>query len=734
MSDDTLKPDFSPVNEQPSSAPAHSGETTEERNRRPVEQRDRTGSEKRGAQQDRTGRDDRPARNDRTGREDRPWRNDRTGRDDRPRRDDRAERDDRPRRDDRQGREDRPGREDRAGRPPRDGRFERQERPGRTERSDRPGRSGQAPGGRDDSFGNHSPRPRGRRDGEGAPGGGPGGAAGALIELDRELMKLLVRRATLVSRIRGGKEHAASPAAIQAEKAVRIAWETGALAFSKDPRFSRQLFTLLQEVQVLRKEQADAANSFTLSPSLSPVSGSLTGPADAADAQMRVALAAWLGQEVELDKLMLSADLLSTVHACTQAGADITREGRSPGLGRVRVAAGPALRVMSRSLFVGEDLLTLYLMAFMAVGSPGSCRFTGGSRLKDADLSPLRHTLPLFGARLAHVVPHSHGLPANVESSGQIPPAVMLPADLPFVGLCALLLAPLVWGQPVTLNLASLPASVATAALAAVRPLHREAGAEVETHGPNLVYTPGPLRLPQRPELPLDPLLSAYLLSLPAFVGGSLRLTGHWQSHMPKAQEAAQLLSFAGVCLRSDREGVTAEAGAAPFTLPLQESELSPELGPLYLALLARRHALLGETRLPHVPPLFAREEEEDNTNASLAREFFARLGLVLEPDRLYRAGALTEGVAPGPETKTPDTEVPDWTSPDAYWSMAYALGAFVRPGLRLANPGGVGELMPPFWKIYNSLPEPIDPALLQQETVQEPTVDKPARRRVIAD
>ena len=66
------------------------------------------------------------------------------------------------------------------------------------------------------------------------------GAVHALIGLDKDLMKLLARRAVLVSRIRGGRDHAGTPDAIQAEKAVRTAWEAGALAFSKDPRFARQ--------------------------------------------------------------------------------------------------------------------------------------------------------------------------------------------------------------------------------------------------------------------------------------------------------------------------------------------------------------------------------------------------------------------------------------------------------------------------------------------------------------
>lgn len=547
----------------------------------------------------------------------------------------------------------------------------------------------------------------------------PRGATAALIELDRDLMRLLVRRATLVSRIRGGKEHASTPAAIQAEKAVRVAWEAGALAFSKDPRFTRQLFTLLQDLKVLTKEQAHSAGSFNLHPPAKPVAGSLAGPSSTRAAQMRVALAACLGLALDMRGLMLSSALEDTVKAFAQAGAPVRYEPHGAALARVHVEAGNSLSPPDKGLFAGDDLFTLYLLALLFINRPGAFRLTGGARLKAADLTPLRRVLPFFGARLAHVIPRSQGAPVMVECSGDIPPLVVVPAELPFEGLCALLLAPLAWGVPVTLNLAELPAGVATAALAEVRPLHREAGADVETHGPHLVYTPGPLAPLAEPALPLDPALAAYLLALPAFAGGSLSLKGFWPGHMPEAQEAEQLLAWAGLELAHTGDAVSTKAAAAPFSLPLPSGELSGNLGPLLLALAARCLLLTGASPFPPG----AAPYPQDDTDHALAQEFFARLGF------LYANGELAPGAA-GEEQSAPLA----WTSPDGYWSMAYALCAYIRPGLLLANPGLVTELMPPFWSIYNSLPEPADPAAPRRNTVREQPDDKPVRRRIIAE
>lgn len=590
------------------------------------------------------------------------------------------------------------------------------------------GGSGAAP-----SFGRNRERASSGKGGWDGPGGkrprggktaedkehSPKGAAAALIDLDRDIMKLLVRRATLVSRIRGGRDYAASPAAIQAEKAVRIAWETGALSFSKDPRFTRQLFALLQELRVLSKEQAKNLGSFHLSPSPKPVAADITGPTDARTAQMYVALASALGQPLDLESVMLSRTLMDTVKAFAQAGAAVRHHTGASNIGKVSVEPGSSVSFADKTLYLGDDLFTLHLAAFFALGKPGCCRLNGGGGLKNEDITPLRQALPLFGARLAHVVPRSQGLPAVVECSGEIPHLVVVPANLPMEGVCALLLAPLYWNVPVTFNLGELPAADATAALAHVEPVHLALGADIESHGPHFAYTPSELSLPQRPPLPLDPVLSAYLLAFPAFSGGSFTLRGNWPEHLPEAREAEALLGWAGLSLSTGGGVVHAASGRQPFALPLQCNDLSPQLGPLFLTLYA-----LFRHKVEQVPPLqrlglFPSEEAD----MSLAGDFFARLGLSLEDGRLE------------PALGADAAALPSWTSPDAFWSMAYALAAYLKPGISLANPGNISPAMPPFWSIYNALPTPPDPAAAPERTeTKEHDGDKPTRRRILTD
>jgi 5-enolpyruvylshikimate-3-phosphate synthase len=513
-------------------------------------------------------------------------------------------------------------------------------------------------------------------------------------------MKLLVRRATLVSRIREGRDQAVTPAAVRAEKEVRLAWEAGVVDFSRDPVFARQLFNLLQDIKVLSREQARNAGVFTLQPPRRPVSGVLHGPADIRAATMRILAASCLGSALRLEKLLPAPALLDAVKSCARAGIAATCDHTGDGFAAVRVEPGPALAPAGRTLFVGDDSLTAHIMIFTALKQSGTLRLNGGGRLKAADLSALRRVLPLFGARMAHVVPHSRGLPAVLECSGALPEQVDAPADLPLDALSALLFAPPFWNVPIKINLAAVPALTAAHALAEVRPLHETLGADAETSGPCVEYRPTPLSLPERVSVPLDPVLSAFLLALPFFAGGSVTLEGEWPEQMPPALEALRMLNHAGLELERDAVRIRARAAGSPPAFRAWSGGLScnPSRGPapLFLVMCAAGPGAVNADA-EFALRLFEGEEQEQ------AREFLTHAGIIVDS-----AGGNTAAHASG--RSCADNTPAAWTCPDAYRGMAYALAAFARPGLRLANPGTVSEVMPAFWKLYNSLPELKDP------------------------
>jgi hypothetical protein len=239
----------------------------------------------------------------------------------------------------------------------------------------------QHPAGRDASEDAGAPRPRerGDRDGQDRKPASPARTAELLTELDLELMKLLVRRARLLSRLRGGKDHAAGPAAVKAEKEVRAAWEKNAARFSRDSKFARQLFALIQDLTVSTREESEKRSGFAVSPPRKPVHVALPGPADRASAGMVAALAAALGRAVSLRGVLLGNGLLDLAKALNQAGAAFSWTGAWPAApenaSRLRHngrnGGDAPLSFADKVLYAGEDSLSFHLLAFLAAAGVG---------------------------------------------------------------------------------------------------------------------------------------------------------------------------------------------------------------------------------------------------------------------------------------------------------------------------------------------------------------------------
>ena len=558
---------------------------------------------------------------------------------------------------------------------------------------------------------------REHRDGTDADSQGPrpykADLVNELIELDRDMMKLLVRRAKLVGKLRGGKTHAATPAAANAEKEVRTAWEKNAQSFSRDDKFTRQLFALLQEVKVDSRAEAESRPGYNLAPPRKPVSVTMPGPLSVTGVRMLAVLAGVLGQDLALDNVVLNNPLMDCVKALNSAGARFEwKTGARPGEGVLsHDGRGRAiLTATDKGLYLGEDILTMYLMAFAAASQTGKSRFTGGSGLKMADLSPLRRFLPELGARFANSVPKSNGLPANVEASGALPDHITLPADLPRQGVMALFCAVAAWKKKVTIDCGALPLPLFTSAVAECLPVLRVCSVNDGIQGTVLTLDARETAVPSSGFGYIDPVLAAYILALPAFAGGSVFLEGQWERELPQAAQVAGMLAAAGVVLRADETGMGSGLDTLPETglgSPQDISGVDDDLVPLGLALCAR-NAWRGKvaTPLPLLP---------ESADMSIVEGFCAHLGL-----------ACGDGVIASQASDGNAGKKDPWTSPSPAWTFAFALCAFDSPGSSLANPALTNTLMPAFWPLYNSLP---DPSMKKTPEKQEKT-----RRRIIAD
>lgn len=522
-----------------------------------------------------------------------------------------------------------------------------------------------------------------------------------ISELDVDLMKLLARRHKLVQKTRRPKKEGSGTTGISSEKQLRLLWEANAAKFSRDPRLARQLFTLIQDIEFSTKSDVEEKGEFTLSPNRKPVRANLPGPASLRAARLWMALAAASGSPCRLKHTGSAAPVSEFAKAINQAGGsffwqqdDVVSKGGSP------------VSYADKVIFAGDDQFNFHLLTLMAAGRHGTLKFTGGSVLKDADFTPLRHFLPQLGARIAHVVPRSNGLPVRLECSGVIPDAIAVPSDLPADAVSALLIAAATWDVRVTINLVNNPH--AEACLEEVSAVFATCGITHEGTSSAFSILPGPATIPAEPELPLDASISAVLLSLPVFTSGTVTLNGEWPATQEGTAALALLRSFGLSVNTADGAAVATAADRLPAFVGAEFGALPATYYPLTLAVSCARAKASGEpVPMPTLP---------QGVDTNLVEGFLAQANMLLDDGKIF------------PSADVP--AAPVWSSPDAYWTMAFALLAFLKRSIKLTNPGTVSDLMPSFWTLYNSLPEPTT----ARKPKQENTGDKPKRRRIIAE
>ena len=539
----------------------------------------------------------------------------------------------------------------------------------------------------------------------------------AIMALDEELLRLVMRRARMLARQRTAGR--LDPAV---EKTLRTSWEEKAARIGRDPRLARDLFQLVQAVEPLSRAEEEQGY-FNLAPQLKPVAIDLKAPADGMTARMILALATASGQETLLRGLALNDGLIDGIKALNHIGGQLWWEEDGSVLSR---GGSGLIRNLDKVIHVGNDIFNLWMIIAFCLGMPARLKITGGESLRFIDLSGLRRFLPTLGARLTNVIPAQDGLPIRLECSGILPSEIVLPAGLSPRFAAALTLALPFWESRVRISLPAKPEKRAPAVVEqALELLERFGGlVRVERTSSAIVVSPvagAQMRLPAEASLPADSLAASYILAFPAFADGEARLAGSWPA-TPFAGQAMSLLKECGISvscddgsIRSVREGSIQAPSPAML---LETARRFPDLLPLATALAA----LAARGGRDVIVPL-AELETLCPGAESLCCGLLARAGF--SPDN--KEGETR--IVPLSEEAEQEATHAAWISPSAPWAMALALLAYLKPHIHLANPGVLTELLPGFWNFYNTLPTPD----FRRRNVQENADVKPARRRIIA-
>ncbi len=600
-----------------------------------------------------------------------------------------------------------------------------------SEERGRPRQSG-APGERRRHAGPGAPRKAPRDTGQGrerrtekrAPGAPS--LKDAVVDIDRDILRLLLKRHNLLERMRGGKPRL-DPAE---EKFLREAWQKAVARVSRDADLSGRFFALMQDAAFLPRPAAaesegaearepaagaERREAFNLAPPHKPVEISLTAPLSCRETRAWLFLAAASGQPLQLTPCLMNDPLVDLLKALNQLGAAVTREQDAV----VARAAEPMGRP-DKVVYVGDSLWNLFLLLAFYVARPSRVKFLGETELKLVDLSSTRRFLPQLGARFTHVIPRSSGLPARLECSGIVPGRADLPPDVAAGLGAALLLAAPFFEREFTLGLAGHPGREEVLAFAL--PLLRSAGIAVTERDGAVTVQPGMPTLPQAPALPMDAVLAAFLLALALPLGGDVRLAGTWPEG-PEAAAAKEVLEALGLPLAAGEGvlGVKLEAPRAPARLstlaPAALAALPEGLAALPLALAACAALSGAEADVPEAVLAALR------CPPALAADFFAAAGLELVDGALRLSPELQRDAGK-------EFSAPVWNAPAPAWALALALAACARPerchGFRLGNPGVLTALYPGFWALYNGLPKP------SPRKREEPEAAPPSRGRRI--
>ncbi len=560
-------------------------------------------------------------------------------------------------------------------------------------------------------FERSRPERTGRPDGERPRPPRGAGLLAELRELDRELIRLIVRRSRMLTRLPGG-------GAADHERELRTSWEAGATAVSRDPRLIRQLFTLLQEVEVT-PPNLEQPSSFNLAPVRKPVNMDLPAPASDRLPRLNMVLAAASGRACTLKNVILNTPVLECLKALNQVGARLRWEEDGRILCQETAPiTGYNKPVLDKVVHVGDDAFNLYLILFQMVTRPARLKIIGESSLKFVDLAPLRHFLPLLGARLTSIVPGQDGLPARLESSAMLPAELVVPKDLSVDAVEALILATPGWEREVTLHLGEHAEGrdIALRMLPFLKAVHLDVKLTESANDVVLHVIPGQADCSEASSSGINLLAAASLLAMPAFVGGTVRLHGQWNGLDDAVwKQLLRIFAEAGLNVRQEPDCVEASLPPAataenpiPETGPVRDLRALPSsLIPLGLAL-----SLVSSVRnkggaMPALP---------SGLDMVLVDSFIGQLGLVRNGETLVVAEPAT---AP-------------WASPSVGWALALSLAAFLRPNIRLSNPGIIQNCLPTYWTLYNSLPTPTLSRKPSEEHDEQPST-RPARRRVFA-
>ncbi len=528
-----------------------------------------------------------------------------------------------------------------------------------------------------------------------------------LAQLDEKLVTTLVARTNLLARAAASRRSKnlgiTDPAQ---EKQLWQVWRDSSAGENLEPQLLKKIFHLSNNLAYARVERNSSGEKpLCLFPRRKPVNIELDAPRDQILRSMMFFLGATSSTPLTIAPFQSNDISLELINALNLCGFNLNFQNR-----QCTTQPVPGWTMDNKILYAGQSKFHFYLLLCLSLGQVTRVKFTGSTKLKIHDVRPVQEILPQLGARLTIVEPHSNGLPVRVETSGQLPASITIPPGLSKKFILALAVAATTFkaGLSIRLHDSYWNSKLLRKGIFFLQ----QYLPELQFEGINLIIPPAPINLDvSRVDIPVDPLMSLYLLVLPFFADGTVRLQGKWPEHLPYLQDVMDIVYEFGVRITVGPDQITSRMGHRPKHLLIDVSSCQEYL-PLILAM------ALGLKTKCSITLDTSREDAE------LAQDLLENFGIGYSME----SGVLHLGL-PGVKK---GTESP-WRSPGPYWTLAGALISFTLPGICMANADNISSAWPWFWKIFMNLPEPqnfIHPPR-NDEPADEPDHDKPKRKRI---
>ncbi len=522
--------------------------------------------------------------------------------------------------------------------------------------------------------------------------------------MDRGILKLVAKRARFLASLVEAKNF--DP---KSEKEIRMSWENNAAKFCKDPKASRDLFLLVQDIEAISELSADMPH-FNLCPAPKPVQIELHAPACAHLARYYFVLAGISGQETSMRNIPLTDSIIDGLKAINILGGNLWYENDGSVFSR---PSKGLVRGSDIALHIGKDKLNMWLCLALCLGLPYHIKISGENELRQIDFEPLAKFLPKLGARFVQVIPSQTGLPIRIEASGVTPEEVLIPSDLPMEFVLALLLAANFWDAPIRFDLSEFINSLQDDAQKSFmwqQELEELSKVLENCQIPlvqenNMFYcSPKDPVLPQECAIPSDAEISTFFLLFPALTSGYVKLNGLWPLE-GKQSMIKPIMDFAGLDFSIEESFATSKgisdspANADDFSSIACTTALKTLLFLIY-------HQKTDQDELKISKSL----QEEFNFTANDYANAVNFLELLGYDENMNRADPTSSA----------------FTAPSADWAMAFSMAAYYKPRIQLVNPNIMNDYYPFYWRLYNTLPKP---ELKKQEKKSEES----SKKRIIA-